>query len=269
MCLTNQSVIGVVIEATRGTVRNMRLIWLTICLLTLGASAFAEGQGEVQYVVIADPYIDLRTGAGSGYPVTQVAERGDEIAILKRRTQWFKVLTRRGYEGWVFEDQLQRTLQPLSGELVSVTTSSFRDYAQRRWEAGVSLGDFDGSTTVTAFGSYRLSHHLALEAEFGELYASNADGWLGTVAISHTFAPEWRASPFFLLGTGIIDIEPKGGLVEEDDQNDQVALVGAGFKVFMTRRLLFKAEYKSYVILDSDDENEDVDEWKAGFAVFF
>ncbi len=42
-------------------------------------------------VVIDDPYIDLHTGPGRGYPIFFVAERGEQIALLKRRTEWFKV----------------------------------------------------------------------------------------------------------------------------------------------------------------------------------
>ena len=233
------------------------------------AESVGEVAEELQYVVIADPYIDIRTGPGRGYPITQIAERGEEIALLKRRTQWFKVRTSRGYTGWVFEDQLQRTLQPRSGEVVAVPTSSFKDFRDRTWETGVLIGDFDGSTTVTGFGAYRMSRHLALEVEAGELYADNVDGWLASIAINHTFVPEWRVSPFFLLGTGIIDIEPKRGLMDEEDQNDQYVFAGAGFRAYLTRRFLLRAEYRGTVILDDDDENEDINEWKAGFAVFF
>jgi hypothetical protein len=32
---------------------------------------------------------------------------------------------------------------------------------------------------------------------------------------------------------------------------------------------LLRAEYKSYVVFTSRDENEEVEEWKVGFAFFF
>jgi len=76
-------------------------------------------------------------------------------------------------------------------------------------------------------------------------------------------------SPFFSLGTGIINIEPKSTLAEAEDRSDQVAIVGLGLKGYLSQRILLRFEYKGYVVLGSRDDNEDVDEWKAGLAVFF
>ena len=45
--------------------------------------------------------------------------------------------------------------------------------------------------------------------------------------------------------------------------------VGGGFRIYITRRFLVRAEFKSYVVFTSRDENEEVEEWKAGFALFF
>ena len=64
---------------------------------------------------------------------------------------------------------------------------------------------------------------------------------------------------FFLLGTGIIHVEPDENLVDTDDQDDQVAIVGLGIKTYLTRRFLFRAEYKGYIVLDSDNDNEELD----------
>ena len=49
----------------------------------------------------------------------------------------------------------------------------------------------------------------------------------------------------------------------------EVALVGGGFRAYVTRRFVLRAEYKSYVVLTSRDENEEVEEWKVGFGFFF
>ena len=68
------------------------MLVLLQCLFTRGVLA------EDQYftVVVAEPYIELRTGPGRGYPVFHVVDRGDEIEVTKRRTDWFKVRTARG-----------------------------------------------------------------------------------------------------------------------------------------------------------------------------
>jgi hypothetical protein len=45
--------------------------------------------------------------------------------------------------------------------------------------------------------------------------------------------------------------------------------VGVGLKAYAARRFLVRVQYSSYVVLSDRNDNEDIDEWKAGFAVFF
>ena len=66
-------------------------------------------------VTIAEPFIEMHTGPSAGYPIFHVVDRGDEVSILHRKTNWFKVETSDGKTGWVSRDQMRRTLQP-SGE---------------------------------------------------------------------------------------------------------------------------------------------------------
>lgn len=61
-------------------------------------------------VVVAEPYIEMHTGPGRGYPVFHVVDRGNEIEVIKRRTDWFKVRTARGKEGWVNRAEMELTL---------------------------------------------------------------------------------------------------------------------------------------------------------------
>ena len=95
-------------------------------------------------VTIADPFIELHTGPGGGYPVFYVAERGEQIALVMRRTEWFKVRMERGQEGWVHFEQLTTTLNP-DGEPFDLPELGFSDYEARRWEVGALYGDFGGA----------------------------------------------------------------------------------------------------------------------------
>jgi len=240
--------------------------WLTAVLVSLAATAAVAG--EAQFVTVDDPYIELHTGPGKGYPITRIIERGARIEIVKRRTQWFKVRDERGEQGWAAQEQMARTLQP-SGKPAEFREPGREDYQQQRWSIGLLAGDFGGATVYTGFAAYRLSKHLAVELDASQILGNFSDGWGASINISHTFVPEWRASPFFSLGTGIIRIEPKSTLAQAEDRTDQTAIVGAGVQAYLSRRFVVRAEYKSYVVLSSRNDNEDVDEWKAGFAVFF
>jgi hypothetical protein len=81
--------------------------------------------------------------------------------------------------------------------------------------------------------------------------------------------PEWRVSPYFTLGAGMIRTEPKGTIVATTDRTDGAAHVGVGLRTYLTRRFVFRAEYKTYVVFTSRDDNEEPTEWKAGFSFFF
>jgi len=85
----------------------------------------------------------------------------------------------------------------------------------------------------------------------------------------HTFYPQWRASPYFTLGAGSIHTEPKGTLVATIDRTDRLAHAGLGVRAYIGRRFMFRAEYKTYVVFTSRDDNEEIREWKAGFSFFF
>jgi hypothetical protein len=237
-------------------------------LLLSGFSGVAAAADDIQYVVIADPYIDMHTGPGVGYPITHVVERGAEIAVIKRRTDWFLIRSPKGKEGWASKEQMELTLQP-SGQLLEIPDVTLGAYREHRWEFGMLAGDFGGATSYTGYGSYGFSKHLAVELNATQILGNFSDGWSAAINLTHTFVPEWRVSPFFSLGTGIIQIEPKSVLAQAEDRSDQVAIAGIGLKGYLSRRFLLRLEYKGYVVLSSRDDNEDVDEWKAGFAVFF
>jgi hypothetical protein len=247
----------------------MRSLVLVLSLCLLGAAASAAGaEREYREAVIADPYIDLHTGPGRGYPVFYVAERGEAIELLKRRTEWFKVRVARGEEGWVHFEQLTRTLNP-DGAPFDLPALGFGDYAARRWEVGALYGDFGGANIVSTYVSRSLTPNLS-----GELWVSQAlgrfsDSTLATINIVHLMYPDWRASPYFTLGAGVINTEPKATLVATVDRSDSLAQAGVGVRAYLTRRFVFRAEYKAHVVFTSRDDNEEVREWKAGFSFFF
>jgi uncharacterized protein YgiM (DUF1202 family) len=247
----------------------MRRVLLVLCLCRLAIAAPASAaEREFREVIIADPYIELHTGPARGYPVFFVAERGERIELLKRRTEWFKVRVARGREGWVHFEQLATTLD-LDGEPFDLPALGFADYAARRWEVGALYGDFGGANVIAAYGSRSFTPNLS-----GELWVSQAlgrfsDSKLATVNIVHLMYPEWRASPYFTLGGGVIKTEPKATLVATTDRTDTVGLAGAGVRMYLTRRFVLRAEYKAHVVFTSRNDNEEVREWKAGFSFFF
>src|SRR5262245_31233611 len=116
-------------------------------LLLLGVAAAADPAAAQEKLQITDPYVELRTGPGRGYPIFYVAAREEWIEILLRHTDWFKVRTANGQEGWVNRSQLETTLTEAG------TTKAFRDvllddYLRRKLELGAAWGIFDSEPMI-------------------------------------------------------------------------------------------------------------------------
>ncbi len=243
--------------------------WLLALTLSIAIAApVAAAERQYREVLIEDPFIELHSGPGRGYPVFYVAERGESIVLLKRRTDWFQVQVQRGREGWVHRDQLATTLTP-DGEEFELPGFTLGDYAGRRWEVGALYGDFGGANAISTYGAFSFTPNLSAELWLEQVLGRFSDSTLASVNVVHLMYPDRRASPLFTLGAGSIHTEPKATLVATVDRTDSFAQAGVGVRTYLTRRFVFRAEYKAYVVFTSRDDNEEVREWKAGFSFFF
>jgi len=246
----------------------MRSYLLATCLVLGTLAAAVAHAGSVAQVVVRDPFLDLHAGPGRGYPVTQTVDRGATVDLLRQRTDWIKVRTARGLEGWVHRNQLAGTLTP-QGDEVRLAGPSPEARTEHRWEIGLGTGDFGGQSVISVTGSYSLTESLLARADVNQLLGNASNGWLGTAGLAHVFVPQWRVSPFVGLGAGIVRIEPKATLVQPEDRTDSAAYAGIGLRGYLTNRFLLQAEYREFVIFTSRDDNEEIDEWTAGFTYYF
>jgi len=219
-------------------------------------------------VSVQDPFIELHSGPGRGYPVFYVAERGEIITVLRRRTDWFQVEIARGEQGWVPLEQMARTLD-LDGEAFEVPGFSLEDYTARRWELGMQYGDFGGANVISAYGGFGLTENLQFELWVGQALGRFSDSNMVSLNITHLMFPDKRVTPLFTLGAGSIDTSPKATLVATTDRRDSMAHAGFGVRAYLTHRFVLRAEYKAYVVFTSRDDNEEIREWKTGFSFFF
>ena len=228
--------------------------------------ASADESDSYRKVVIADPYIDLHTGPGRGYPIFYVAERGAEIIILKSKTSWYKVRLKNKKEGWVNREQLRRTLTP-EGEQTEITELAESDYLKREWEVGMMSGDADGFATLSVYGSYAFTKAMAVELSIAQFLGDTASGYLWNVDLVSQPFTDWWISPYFALGLGQVNIESSA--INSPDTKDNQAHIAVGAKIYLTQRFLFRADYRNYKVFQSRDVNEEIEEWKVGFAFFF
>lgn len=243
---------------------------ITLILLSwlMAAQAVFAADDDLQFVKVDDPYIELHTGPGRGFPIFYVAERHEEVAVLKRRTDWFKIRLRKGQEGWVALKQFQRTLT-LLGQPLELNIEGLDDFVDRRWEMGAAYGDFAGANLLHLYGAFQFTENLSLELRATEALGNFSNSVLGNINLVHQPFPEWRYSPYFTIGAGQIFTNPSATLVQTEDRSDYALNVGVGAKIYVTRRFIFRLEARNYAIITSRDDIEDINEWTAGFSVFF
>lgn len=245
----------------------MNKVLLSVLLAVWVGTALAADTDR-NFVQVYDPYIEMHTGAGRGYPIFHVVNRDEWVEILFRQTDWFKVRTESGIEGWVARAQMLQTLNP-DGQKVDIKEASHEDFIAREWEMGMLSGDFGGKYIITFYGAYHFTDNISVETSLSQALGTFSSSMLLGVHVVNEPFPEWVVSPYFTLGTGIIDTTPKTTLAVAEDSRDNYTHWGVGARMHLTRRFLLRVDYKSYVLFTSRDDNEEVDEWKAGFGFFF
>ncbi|MGD8594238.1 MAG: outer membrane beta-barrel protein [Gammaproteobacteria bacterium] len=235
-----------------------------ICLLPVH-----QGHAK-QYprVVIADPFIELHTGPGKGYPIFHVVERNEWVEVMKRRTDWFKVQDREGYVGWVLIDQMEKTLSA-PGIQTQFKKIAKQHFGQRSFEGGLQFGDFEGSALMSAYVGYNFNSNFSVEIEGGQASGKNSNTDLVRVSVLSTPFPNWRLSPFFTLGGGNLKTEPKKSFVFAEGTNVSFTNVGLGLRYYLSRRLFLRADIKQNVVFIDDDNSGEFLEWKLGFSFFY
>lgn len=247
---------------------SLRGLWSWCCiLLCLMLPSWAVASDEVK-VQVDDPYIELHTGAGEGYPIFYVVERHASVVILYRKMDWFKVKTANGKTGWVSIDQMQHTLLA-PGVPAKFANLNFDDYTNRRYEMGVMFGDFEGAKLITLYGSYHFMPNLEVEIDLSQATGRYTNQLIGGINMVSTPFPKWPVAPFFSVGFGHVQNSPRKTLASGGDISANMANAGVGVRYYMTRRFMIRAEARHNVAFVSDDNNGEFLEWKIGFSFFY
>lgn len=239
-------------------------------MLLLVTSVRATADEEVP-LTIADPFIEMHTGAGSGYPIFHVVDRGQKIIILKRKTNWYKIRAENGKEGWATREQMQQTLLP-DGQQLKFAELDQDAFERRRWELGVTAGELEDAPITSVYGAYGFTRNFSTELTLGHSVGNVSSSLLYKLNLLMQPFPDWDYSPYFTLGLGTIDVKPSATLIEPADKSNEFSQLGLGLRKYLSRRFMLRLEFNEYVIFSASndkDENEDINEWKLGFAIFF
>lgn len=244
----------------------MRLLLALLLLLQAFMVGNAYAKAQSLELVVAEPYLEMRTGPGRGYPVFYVVGRGETLQVLYSRTEWYKVRAPRGQEGWAKREDLARTLQA-SGEPAPIPP--YPDFATHRWELGAGYGVYNRQNLVTGYADFALTNSLDAEFVLQQALGTIDNRYIASIGLRHTFVPEWKwASPTAGLGTGYQYIDDKVPPKPLETHN-QLAYVSLGARGFISRRFMWRVDWRSYVVFTKQNANKEPEEWKFGLSVFF
>jgi len=137
---------------------------------------------------------------------------------------------------------------------------------------GVMGGEFGNAPVISIFGGYSFTKNLSTELSLSQSVGSVSSSTLLKANLLMQPFPEWSYSPYFTLGVGGIRVKPSSTLISSNPRDSSVAQVGIGIQHYLNRRFIFRLDYSQYIVFSASntrDKNEEINEWKAGFAVFF
>lgn len=228
----------------------------------------ADDPARTERLTVADPFLELHTGPGRGYPVFFVVPRGEAVVVTLRRTDWYLVRTPEGREGWVHRRQLTGTLTAAG------TGRTFRDlllddYLGRRVELGAAWGRFERDPMLKVWSAWRLSDTLRAEGTVGQVQGAFSGSSFWHVDLSAEPWSDRRLSPSLAVGFGNFRNAPNASLVGIVDTNARLATATLGLRYHLGERFVLRADYTLYTAFVADTRSIEYRSLSAGLSFFF
>jgi uncharacterized protein YgiM (DUF1202 family) len=253
--------------------RRGRAVWLAMVMWAAGLAAFPaaaadEPAPKSEKVQVADPYIEFHTGPGRGYPVFFVVAREQWVEILARHTDWYKIRSEDGKEGWVQRKQLETTLTA-AGQQKTFRDVMLDDYLARRLELGMAWGRFRKEPLLKVWTGYRVSETLSIEGTLGQVQGLYSGTSYWTLGLNSEPWSHKRLSPFFGVGLGRFKNIPNESLVSAIETDVKMASVTAGLRYHLSDRFVARLDYSIYTAFLSDTRAGEYRALTAGVSFFF
>ena len=237
-------------------------------LLAHPARAAPAADAGPERVQVTDPYLELHTGPGRGFPVFFVVERHEFVEIELRHTDWYKVRTDAGKEGWVNRAQLESTLTG-AGTRTTFRDVLLDDYLHRRVEAGAAWGHFSSDPMLKLWVSYNLAPVLALEASASQVQGNYSGTSLWQLDLLAQPWSDRRLEPFLAIGVGRISNSPNPSLVNAVPTNSSMANAMIGLRYHVSDRLILRLDWTAYTSYISSSRTDQYHAATAGLSFFF
>lgn len=218
-------------------------------------------------VIVNSAFVDLHVGPSRGYPRKISVVKGEHLQLLVKRGNWVQVLFR-GEKLWLDDVHLVDLLNLDQSPYVAVT-DGMTSYQQRSWEGSFLYGDYNGASYYQVSAGYVFSPVVSTELSAGVASSVQAETQLLELSVYLSPFEQWRLSPYFGIGGGVVRTDPKTILVQTPDRTNAIASAELGVKYYLSRNFVARAAYRHGVISTTRNENDESITWKLGFSVFF
>ena len=243
---------------------------LALLLVLAGAGPIARAADDVppERLQVSDPFLELRTGPGRGYPVFYVVERAQWVVIELRRTDWYRVRAEGGQVGWVQRQQLETTLTE-AGSSKTFRDVLLDDYLGRKLEFSGAWGRFKGEPELRLGLQYRLADVVGAEVTVGQVQGlfSGTDFWHISL-VSEPWSDR-RFSPYFALGLGKFKNIPNNSLVDARPTDAKLAHASLGLRWHLSERFTARLDWTLYTAFVADTRSIEYRSITAGLGFFF
>ena len=249
--------------------------WLVLLLITIPAEAHSfdlfgiagSGNDDTLVLEVAEPYIEMHTGPGRGYPVFNVVEQGQTIEILKHKASWYKIRSVDNKTGWTKATQLAHTLEP-TGLPVDLPEIDHGDYLKSSWRVGFTGGQIEGANTFSITAGYRPLSWLGTELEWGKIFDNSVTSDFYGVNFLMEPKTSWLVTPFVTAGAGQFSFDSRQKVVVEDAGTSDYFSAGVGANYYIGRNFVMRGEYRWYSVSTNDD-TVGLNSWRIGLNIFF
>ncbi|MCW9000618.1 MAG: SH3 domain-containing protein [Kangiellaceae bacterium] len=254
-------------------VKYKPLFFSGVVIAHLGLLSISVNAAEQQLrLEVIDPYIELHTGPGKGYPIFYTVEQSEYITVLTKRTGWYEIKAQNGRIGWAKASQVARTLLP-TGEPVDLPSISYGDYLKNSWRVGFSLGQFSrGELTGSDIFGYSLGYRplsfMGVEIERGNFYETEVKGNYQGINLLIEPLSQLKLSPVLLIGSGTMEIESQPELTPLSFDKEDFTRIGLSVNYYIGRNFVLQTGFQSFE-LSTDNNDERLTRWNIGFNAFF
>jgi uncharacterized protein YgiM (DUF1202 family) len=257
----------------------LRLLALGIVLslnlgLALGASSEARaedaGAGQVYARVIVE-WAPLRTGAGPGFRIARLAQRGERFLVHERasRGYWLRVELADGSLAYVQGDMVfTEEAAPTQQSRVMAKLFAPPPLLGAKGEIAVTLGAMGQSGFMAIRPSWLLAPVFGFEANLAASVGASGRIYIGGAGALINLFPHWPIVPFFTGGGGVAYASPNADSFVLEKGTRPMTYAGGGLRFGFRHRIIVRVEARSYVFFNANDLRAQ-QEISGGLAAFF